>query len=138
MTESTNIPTNATLILVLVAALIIASYYPEWLAKSVKDLIPPGSGIRPDTLSKLKARVIGPFRTAIALATKRGRKPALPTPEVSSALDDECARIKQVFAQKMKGKKRQAQDYLVEAFARLVEKTPITQMLFCEKLGSIW
>lgn len=135
MTESTNTPTKATLILVLVAALIIASYYPEWLAKPVKDLIPPGSGIRPDTLSKLKARVMGAFRTAIELATKPGRKPSEPAPEVSSALDDECARIKQVFVEKMKGKKRQAQDYLVEAFARLVARTPITQKLFCEKLG---
>jgi hypothetical protein len=135
MTQSNDTHQKSSLILALVAALIVAAHDASWLARPVKDLIPPGSGIRPDTLSKLKARVIGAFLATIEVATRVGRKPALMAPDVSAAIDDECARIKQVFEEKLRGNKRRAQEYLVEAFGRLVASTPITQKLFCEKVG---
>jgi hypothetical protein len=136
MKQSTKTRPDTSLILALVAALIVAAHDASWLARPVKDLIPPGSGIRPDTLSKLKARVLGAFLAAIVSATRVGRKPILPAPQVSSAIDDECARIKQVIEKKrFSGPKRQAQEYLVEAFERLTASTPISQKLFCQKVG---
>ena len=135
MTESNDTHQKSSLILALVAALIVASFDRRWLAKPVTELIPPGSGLRLDTLSRIKARVMGAFLAAIELAMTPGRRPATPAPEVGSAIDDECARIKDVFAQKLKGKKRQAQDYVVGAFERLVAKTPVSQKLLCKKLG---
>jgi hypothetical protein len=138
MTESTKSHKDTSLILALVAALIIASFDRRWLARPVTELIPPGSGIRLDWLSRLKSRLMGPLHAALELALMPGRRAQEPAPHTAVVLDDELARIKKRYEARMRTeKKARVQEWIVGVYARLEREYALSVKFFCKSLGIV-
>ena len=136
MTDYHNPPHKVKLILALICALIVAAYDPKWLARPVKELIPPDSGIRSDWLSHLKKRLLPALIQLILKAITRGRPVKERPPNITHALDDELRRVRDEYKRRCKAEgKRKAQDWLVEAYSRLQKTFGVKEKDFCTAVG---
>ena len=127
---------KVNLVLALIAALIVAAYDPRWLARPVKELIPPGSGLRADWLSHLKKRILPALIQLILKAITRGRPEKERPPKTTHALDDELQRVRDGYKRRCKAEsKRNAQDWLVETFGRLEKTFGVKMIDFCSAVG---
>lgn len=136
MIDYHNPPHKVNLVLALIAALIVAAHDPRWLARPVKDLIPPDSGVRADWLSHLKKRILPALIQLILTAMKRGRPLKELSPKITHALDDELARVRDGYARRRKAEgRRNAQDWLVEAYGRLKKAFGVKKNDFCAAVG---
>jgi hypothetical protein len=124
------------LILALLCASIIAAYDPRWLARPVKELIPPDSGVRADWLSHLKKRILPTLIQLVLKAMQRGRPVKELPPTTTHALDDEVQRVRDGYKRRCKAEgKRSAQDWLVETFSRLKKTYDVEKKDFCAAVG---
>jgi hypothetical protein len=123
-------------LLALVAAAIVRSHDPTWLARPIADLARE-SGVRPERVSRLKRKLFDRFQSLVEKASRRGRprrrRPLSPPPvdparEVLLEVAADLVRSRGV-------KRREIQDHLVAARDRLCSEHGLTHRDFCRSLG---
>jgi hypothetical protein len=122
--------------LALVAASIVASFDPTWLSAPLAQRARE-AGVRPERVSRAKARVIGAIEDLVARATHRGRPPTPKDdhPEAHAGAAQALLAVATSVLAKLGVKGRAVQDELVAAHQRLRREHGIGQRGFCEALA---
>jgi hypothetical protein len=121
----------------LTCAAVVAAYDRGWLTKPVSALLTPADPV-PETLSRLKARLLRPLEDLVARLHRRGRPS---TSSETSSLRAQLAalRAKLELAASVIAedgvRSRALQDRLVAAHARLESEHATTLRDFCSSLG---
>lgn len=123
-------------LLSLVAASIVASHQPSWLARPVKELASE-VGVRADRVSRLKGKLLVPFRRLLDRCLRRGRPPKEPPSGDSSRLKvlEELLAVAADILQTLGVARRDLQDRLVAARDRLAREHGLSHSSFCRLLG---
>lgn len=121
----------------LACAAVVVAYDRRWLAQPVAVLLGPGDPA-PETLSRLKAKLLGPLEAMVARLHRRGRRST--TSEASSLrAEREALRAMLELAASVIDERgvrgRALQDRLVAAQAALAQKHGTTLRDFCSSLG---
>ncbi len=122
--------------LALVAASLVASYDPHWLAGSVAERARE-AGVRPDRVCRVKARVLATLEDLVARATRRGR-PAAREDDGEGARAGAAEALLAVTTSvlgKLRLGGRALQDELVAAHERLRRDHAVDLRRFCQALG---
>lgn len=129
-------PTAKTL-LALVAAAIVKAHDPSWLARPVADLARE-SGVRPERVSRLKAKLLAPFLALLERASRRGR-PKKPAPAHGqrgrALLRDALLAVAAEIIGHLGVQRRRVQDLVVAARDRLHVEHGLSFRDFCQALG---
>jgi hypothetical protein len=129
-------PTAMTL-LALVAAAIVKQHAPTWLVRPVADLARE-SGVRPERVSRLKAKLLDPFLALLRRASQRGRPPRpspAPARRARPLLRDELLAVAAEIIRHLGVHRRRVQDLVVAARDRLHSQHGLSYRLFCQALG---
>jgi len=122
-------------LLALLCASIVKDYDPSWISASVKDLAGP-AGVRPERVSRLKAKLLAPFRSLLEKASRRGRpKRRRKTPERGAKARAALLLVAAEVVGSFSLTKRRTQDFVVAARDRLKVEEGISHREFCAALG---
>lgn len=122
-------------LLALLCASIVKDHDPSWLSAPVKDLA-GSAGVRPERVSRLKAKLRAPFRSLLEKASRRGRpqrprKTKAPGTRAREALLSVATEV----IGSLSLTKRRIQDLVVAARDRLRVEEGLSHREFCAGLG---
>ena len=124
-------------LLALVAAAIVKSHDPSWLARPVADLAHE-SGVRPERVSRLKTKLLESFLALLDRASRRGR-PKKRTPARArrgrAVLRDALLVVAAEIIGHLGVRRRDVQDLVVAARDRLHVEQDLSYRDFCQSLG---
>lgn len=136
--SSQGSPSEITPLLAVVCASIVAEHDPSWLARPVAALA-TSVDVRPERISRLKARLRGPFAAVLAAATRRGRPTKAPPSEDARRATRAVALLP--IATMLLGlsrvpiRRRALQAQLVCAYDRVHADAGVTQQELCAALS---
>jgi len=125
-------------LLALVCAAIVRAYDPSWLTQSVAARLST-FGLRPEHISRLKARLLAGFERLLREATRRGRPPS-PSPPADAAAAAIALELLPVATELLRESRvpwrnRRVQDRLVAAYDRLRASLRLKLVDFCAALA---
>jgi hypothetical protein len=131
-----NAPKPSRLV-ALTCAAVVAAYDRRWLAQPLSALVGP-EDVAPETLSRLKARLLGPLEGLVARLHRRGR-PKTASEALSLRAELEATRTKLELAASVIAaggvRSRALQDRLVAAYGALEKRHAMSLRDFCTSLG---
>jgi transposase InsO family protein len=136
--SSQKSPAEITPLLAVLCASFVAEHDPSWLARPVAALA-ASAAVRPDRISRLKARVKGAFASALAAASRRGRPKTVPPSEETRRATRAVALLPiattLLALSRVPIRRRAVQEQLVCAYDRVHAAAGVTQKEFCAALA---
>jgi len=131
---STNPLPKPTPLLALVCAAIVQSYDASWLAFPLAGLC-RREGVAPPRVSELKRRLLDPFEQLLARSRRRGRRPQPQDPRAEARVLEALLAVAADVLTAVPIRRRDVQERLLAAAARLHRDFGLLQNAFCQKLG---
>jgi hypothetical protein len=128
--------TTATIntLLALLAASLVKEHDPSWLARPIVDLARE-SGVRPERVSRLKAKLLGPFLALLERASRRGRPKKPPADPRPALVRDALLAVAAEIIGHLGVRRRRVQDLVVAARDRMRAEHGLAHRDFCQALG---